>query len=76
MAHSTSNVPATGNAMVDGLKANIFTMGRFGYFLLERHSQTADWHGRFFDINNRLIARCLLRGRALTCRAVAVQGRS
>jgi hypothetical protein len=59
--------PATGTAVVDGLKADIFTMGRFGYFVFDRRG--ADWVGRFHDTQDRIAAICRLRERALNCRA-------
>jgi hypothetical protein len=59
--------PATGTAGVDGLKADIFTMGRFGYFVFDRRG--ADWVGRFHDTRDRVAAVCRLHGRALICRA-------
>ena len=59
--------PATGRARVDGVKADIFTMGRFGYFLLDRHGR--DWIGRFFDTNDRVSATCRLHARRLVCAA-------
>ena len=59
--------PTTGTASVDGLPADIFTMGRFGYFVFDRHG--ADWIGRFYGLDDRVAATCLLRRRALTCKA-------
>ena len=59
--------PAAGTAQVDGLKADIFTMGRFGYLLLERRGR--GWTGRFYDTRDRLAATCLSLGRTLSCRA-------
>ncbi len=59
--------PAAGQAQVDGMKADIFTMGRWGYFVLDRHG--GDWLGEFRDTADRLAATCRLHGRALTCRA-------
>ena len=59
--------PATGTPRVDGLQSRAFTMGRFGYFLLDRSG--ADWVGAFHDLKDRVAAICRLHGRALTCRA-------
>jgi hypothetical protein len=59
--------PTVGETIIDGLRADVFTMGRFGYFLFDRRG--ADWLGRFFDTRDRVAAVCLLRARALTCRA-------
>jgi len=63
--------PTTGQAEVDGLKADIFTMGRFGFLLLDRRG--AGWTGRFFDTENRVAAICALQARSLTCRAPRVR---
>ncbi|MEO8926045.1 MAG: metallophosphoesterase, partial [Caulobacteraceae bacterium] len=57
--------PAIGPVQVDGLAAQAFTMGRFGYFLFDR--QGADWVGAFHDLTDKVAARCRLHGRALTC---------
>jgi hypothetical protein len=59
--------PAAGSAPVDGLRADIFTMGRWGYFVFDRHG--ADWWGEFRDAADRVAAACRLHGRSLTCRA-------
>jgi hypothetical protein len=59
--------PAMGTATVDGMKADIFTMGRWGYFVFDRHGE--DWLGRFYDVQDRVAAVCLLRARVLSCRA-------
>jgi hypothetical protein len=58
--------PTTGRAVIDGLKADIFSMGRFGYFVFDRHGQ--DWIGRFHGLDDRVAAVCLLHARALACR--------
>jgi predicted phosphodiesterase len=62
--------PATATTEVDRLPAAAFAMGRFGYFVFDRDGQGADWRGAFHDLTDRIVATCLLRGRALTCRAV------
>ncbi len=59
--------PAAGAAKVDGLPADLFTMGRWGYFVFDR--QGADWSGRFYDTQDRVAAICRLHRRALTCKA-------
>jgi hypothetical protein len=59
--------PASGKATVDGLPADIFTMGRFGYFVFDRRG--ADWVGRFYDLRDRVAATCRLHERVLACRA-------
>ncbi|HEY2177885.1 MAG TPA: metallophosphoesterase [Caulobacteraceae bacterium] len=60
--------PVTGAPEVDGLPAEAFSMGRFGYFLLDRLG--GDWIGGFHDLSDALIARCRLHARRLTCAAV------
>ena len=59
--------PASGRAWVDGLPADIFTMGRFGYFVFDRRGE--DWDGRFYDARDGIAAICRLHRRALSCRA-------
>ncbi|MGI8841864.1 MAG: metallophosphoesterase, partial [Caulobacteraceae bacterium] len=59
--------PAAGAVQVDGLAAQAFTMGRFGYFLFERKG--ADWIGTFHDLTDAVAARCRLHARHLTCAA-------
>jgi hypothetical protein len=59
--------PASGKARVDGLPADIFTMGRFGYFVFDRRG--VDWVGRFYDLRDRVAADCRLHDRTLACRA-------
>jgi hypothetical protein len=59
--------PTAGVAQVDGMRASIFTMGRFGFFVFDRHGQ--DWVGRFHDLNDRVVAICLLHDRSLKCNA-------
>lgn len=59
--------PVTGSISLDGLNAQAFTMGRFGYFVFDRHG--ADWIGTFRDLNDRIAAICRLHARSLTCQA-------
>ena len=65
--------PTSGSVVLDGLPADVFTMGRFGYFVFDRHGP--DWIGRFYDLNDRAIAACALHRRDLVCRAVPAAGR-
>ena len=60
--------PTTGSTDIDGLPADVFTMGRFGYFVLDRHG--ADWIGHFYDLRDKAAAVCVLRRRDLACRSV------
>ena len=60
--------PASGTTGVDGLDAEAFSMGRFGYFVFDREG--AGWRGAFHDLRDRVVATCRLKGRTLTCRAV------
>ena len=53
------------SAQIDSMDARGFSFDRFGYLMLERRG--ADWVGDFRDIDDRLIAVCRLRGRALAC---------
>lgn len=57
--------PAAGRANVDGVAADIFTMGRFGYFVFDRNGE--DWDGRFHDLDDRVSAICRLHARNLIC---------
>jgi hypothetical protein len=57
--------PAAGTARVDGLPAELFTMGRFGYFVFDRRGE--DWVGHFYDTHDRTAAICLLHRRTLAC---------
>jgi hypothetical protein len=56
----------TGTAWVDNLPADVFTMGRWGYFMLDRRG--AEWVGEFHDLTDRVRAVCRLKGRDLICR--------
>jgi hypothetical protein len=60
--------PAFGRAKIDGLAADVFTMGRFGYFVFDRHGE--DWIGRFHGIDDRVIAICRLHRRVLACQPI------
>jgi hypothetical protein len=57
--------PASGRAGVAGLPADIFTMGRFGYFVFDRRG--GDWIGQFYDLRDQVAASCRLHNRALAC---------
>ncbi|MGA0602012.1 metallophosphoesterase family protein [Caulobacter sp. KR2-114] len=57
--------PAVGPVSIDGLQAQAFTMGRFGYFVFDRKG--ADWMGAFHDLTDAVIARCRLHAARLTC---------
>ena len=59
--------PASGSVQVDGLSAQAFTMGRWGYFVFDRRG--VDWVGAFHDLTDAVVARCRLHGRALSCAA-------
>ncbi len=59
--------PVTGTVDVDGKAASVFTMGRFGYLLLERRGSV--WTGAFHDLSDAVIARCRQAGRSLRCDA-------
>jgi hypothetical protein len=63
----TADVPAVraGASSIDGLDASGMGFERFGYLLLDRVGD--DWIGAFRDLDDRLIARCRLHGRALVC---------
>jgi hypothetical protein len=60
--------PTSGSTDIDGLPADIFTMGRFGYFVLDRHG--AAWTGHFYDLRDKAAATCVLHRRSLACTAV------
>ncbi len=61
----------TGKVEIDGLSADRLEFDRFGYFVFDRAG--ADWHGRFVDAHGDVQARCVLRGRILSCAASAPQ---
>ena len=66
MAPNDAPPPVAGAALVDGLSAQVLTMGRFGYLVLDRTG--AGWTGALKDADGRPIAFCSLAGRALACR--------
>jgi hypothetical protein len=57
--------PVSGEPLVDGMPADAFSMGRFGYFVFDRRGD--EWVGGFHDLSDRLVNRCRLRGRVLKC---------
>ncbi len=59
--------PVVGSVEVDGLAAQTFTKGGFGYFVFDRAGE--DWVGAFHDLTDAVIVRCRLHRRALTCSA-------
>ncbi len=59
---------AGGRPQVDGLAARAFSMGRFGYFVLDRDGE--GWRGVFRDLNDKVRATCAIKGRSLACKAV------
>jgi hypothetical protein len=54
-----------GPARIDGLAANGFAFERYGFLILERAAP--GWTGVFYDTSDRIVARCRLEGRALSC---------
>jgi hypothetical protein len=60
-------IPQVDTVMIDGMEARTLTFERFGYVLLER--QAVGWAGVFRDLDGKVVARCRLVGRALTCGA-------
>ena len=52
-------------ARVDGMDAENLSFERYGYLLLERDG--SDWSGAFRDLDDKIVARCRLHARALTC---------
>lgn len=61
--------PVIGPVVVDGLQAQAFTMGRFGYFVFDRKGGAGghDWVGAFHDLTDAVIARCTLHADRLSC---------
>ena len=51
--------PLIGSTVVDDLPTQAFSMGRFGYFVFDRHGR--EWLGGFHDLTDRLVARCRLQ---------------
>jgi hypothetical protein len=66
--------PVTGPVALDGLTAQAFTMGRWGYFVFDRGG--ADWIGTFRDLSDTVAAVCRLHARSLTCTAPVSTNRS
>jgi hypothetical protein len=50
---------------IDGMEAKTLTFQRYGYFVMERAA--GGWSGAFKDIDGKVIARCTLIGRRLSC---------
>ena len=59
--------PAIGPVSVDGLTAQVYTKGGFGYFVFDRKG--ADWVGAFHDLTDKVVTTCRLHARSLTCAA-------
>ena len=59
---------AGGRPQVDGLPSRAFSMGRFGYFVLDREGE--GWRGVFRDLDDKVRATCTIRRRSLACKAV------
>ena len=59
--------PAVAKVVIDGMTADVFTMGRFGYFVFDRQGKGDDWAGVFHDLTDAVIAKCALRGGRLGC---------
>jgi hypothetical protein len=57
--------PRRSAVTIDGMRADTLSFERFGYFVFDRSG--SDWLGAFHDISDRVIARCRLHGRALSC---------
>ena len=54
-----------GSPDIDGMTAQGFAFERYGFLILERGH--AGWRGVFYDMNDRIVARCSLVGRDLAC---------
>jgi predicted phosphodiesterase len=72
--------PLEGVATIDDLPTRVYTMGRFGYFVLDRQrpdreSGLSDWVGSFRDLTDKIVARCRLHGRAFTCSSTGARPR-
>jgi Calcineurin-like phosphoesterase len=65
MAPNDTPSPAMGVVKVDGLDATAYTIGRFGYLVLDR--VPGGWKGALHDTTDKIIARCNLSGRSLRC---------
>ena len=62
----------SGPTEIDGLAASGFAFERYGFLVLERAG--VGWTGVFYDVNDRIVARCRLAGRALACAPPAKGG--
>ena len=58
----------TAHVDLDGQGADMTTFNRYGFLILDRSG--ADWAGDFYDLDDKVVARCRLHARALTCTAV------
>jgi calcineurin-like phosphoesterase family protein len=62
--------PVTAGITLDGMRVRrAFAMSDWGYVVLHRVS--AGWAAAVYAIDDRVLARCSLRGRNLTCHSVA-----
>ncbi|MFI4973316.1 MAG: metallophosphoesterase [Caulobacterales bacterium] len=52
---------------LDGMSASSFAFSRWGFLILDRAG--SDWDGAFYDLDDKVLARCRLHGRSLTCTA-------
>jgi len=55
----------SGSAVIDGMTARDFAFERYGFLVLDR--QKDGWAGGFYNLDDRLIARCRLASRELAC---------
>ena len=60
-----STRPRSGTPRIDGLSAEAFSFGQYGYLLLERSG--SDWTGVFRDLDDKPVATCRLHERRLAC---------
>jgi len=61
--------PLAAGTVIDGAKLRRgFGVGDYGYVLLHRTGE--GWNGMVYSVTDRLLARCRLHGRAVTCHAV------
>lgn len=58
--------PHLARVNIDGMSAQSLTFQQYGYFVLERGAGAA-WSGAFKDLDGKLVAKCTLVGRKLTC---------
>jgi hypothetical protein len=61
------STPQPDRVEIDDLDAKSLSFMRFGYFVMDR--QPKGWAGTFKDLDGKVLARCRLIGRALTCGA-------